>query len=85
MNHVITILLFTSPVFFSIDRIPSQFRPLMFLNPIAYLLEDARSVMIFGKYPNWKILAFYTVIGFFLMIFGYWTFQKTRKGFADVL
>lgn len=85
MNHVITILLFTSPVFFSMERIPVQFRTLMLLNPIAYLLEDARSVMIFGKYPNWIALGSYTVFGFVLLIFGYWTFQKTRKGFADVM
>ncbi|BDA79209.1 transport permease protein [Leptospira kobayashii] len=85
MTHIITILLFTSPVFFSLDRIPEKFRYLMLANPLAYLLEDARSVMIFGKYPNWNVLAAYTALGLCLLILGYWWFQKTRKGFADVL
>ncbi|TGL77755.1 ABC transporter permease [Leptospira yasudae] len=85
MNHIITILLFTSPVFFSLEKIPPKFRIFMLANPLAYLLEDARSVMIFGKAPNWKILLIYTLLGFLLLMFGYWWFQKTRKGFADVL
>lgn len=85
MGHIITVLLFTSPVFFSLDKIPEKFRYIMMINPLAYLLEDARSVMIFGKLPNWNVLAAYTLFGFLLSILGYWLFQKTRKSFADIL
>ncbi len=85
MSHIVTVLLFTSPVFFSIDRMPSLMKSLMVLNPIAYLLENARRVMVFGKSPEWIFLATYTLLGFILTMFGYWWFQKTRKGFADVI
>jgi lipopolysaccharide transport system permease protein len=85
MTHIITILLFTSPVFFPLDRIPPMFQKILFLNPVAYILEEARAIMVFGKIPDWKILSIYTLVGFILTILGFWWFQKTRKGFADVL
>ncbi|TGN07967.1 ABC transporter permease [Leptospira ilyithenensis] len=85
MTHIITILLFTSPVFFSMDRIPEKFRHLMLVNPLAALLENARSVMVFEKTPDFLILSVYTVFGVLFLVFGYWVFQKTRKGFSDVL
>ncbi len=85
MGHVVTILLFTSPVFFSIERIPEKFRIIMMLNPVAYILESARLVMVYGRLPEWEILAAYSVGGLVLLLAGYWWFQKTRKGFADVI
>lgn len=85
MNHIITILLFTSPVFFPLEKVPPSFRNLLYFNPIAYVLEDARSVMVFGNFPNWLNLIIYTFIGVMLTLFGYMWFQKTRKGFADVM
>ena len=85
MNHIITILLFTSPVFFSLESVPEKFKLIMSLNPIAYLLEDARSVMVFNKNPNWSILITYIILGFIILQFGFFCFQKLRKGFADVL
>jgi lipopolysaccharide transport system permease protein len=85
MGHIVTILLFTSPVFFSLERIPENFRAFIFLNPIAYILESARNVMVFGKSPDFLILGIYTLLGIFVFWFGYFWFQRTRIGFADVL
>ncbi len=85
IGHLVTILLFTSPVFFSMDKIPKSFQKFMILNPIAFLLEASRSVMIFGKPPNWTVIFIYFIVGFLSLFFGFWWFQKTRKGFADVL
>jgi lipopolysaccharide transport system permease protein len=41
--------------------------------------------MIFGKQPDWVGLAIYSVASMAVAWAGYWWFQKTRKGFADVL
>jgi lipopolysaccharide transport system permease protein len=85
IGHIVQILLFTSPVFYSLERLPVVFQKFLILNPIAYILENSRKVMIFGQTPDWIILGYYTVFGIILVITGYWWFQKTRKGFADVL
>jgi lipopolysaccharide transport system permease protein len=42
-------------------------------------------VLIAGQWPEWQALTVYTVIAFGVACVGYWWFQKTRKGFADVV
>ncbi|MDX1959921.1 MAG: ABC transporter permease [Leptospiraceae bacterium] len=85
VSHIVTILLFTSPIFFSIDRVPELFKKFIFLNPIGLLVEEARKVLVFGKHPDWIILGIYTIAGYLVLSIGYFVFQKLRKGFADVL
>jgi lipopolysaccharide transport system permease protein len=80
-----TALLFFSPVFYPLSALPEQFRGLLFLNPLTFIIEEARQVLIFGQLPNWMGLAIYTLVSLLFCWVGFWWFQKTRKGFADVL
>jgi lipopolysaccharide transport system permease protein len=80
-----TVLLFLSPVFFPTSAVPESFRPWMQLNPLTFVIEQGRSVLIFGQAPSWAgWLAYTAAAGLFAWV-GYAWFQKTRKGFADVL
>ena len=45
----------------------------------------AREVLIWGRLPNWTGLGIYTLVAMVVAWAGYAWFQKTRKGFADVL
>jgi lipopolysaccharide transport system permease protein len=80
-----TILMFMSPVFYPVSALPQQFQRLMMLNPLTFIIEQCREVAINGQTPDWPGLAIYTLLSLFVMWFGYAWFQKTRKGFADVL
>ena len=44
-----------------------------------------REVLIWGRLPNWTGLGIYTLAATAVAWAGYAWFQKTRKGFADVL
>jgi len=57
----------------------------MMLNPLTFIIEQARDVIIWGRLPNFYGLLHYTIISLCIAWFGYAWFQKTRKGFADVL
>jgi len=54
-------------------------------NPLTFIIEQAREVLIWGHFPNWIGLGIYTVMATVVAWAGYALFQKTRKGFADVL
>jgi len=82
---ITTVILFMSPVFYPISAVPENFQWVMFLNPITFIIEQARAVLIFGYLPNWTGLLIYSVISFLCMWLGFVFFQKTRKGFSDVL
>jgi lipopolysaccharide transport system permease protein len=82
---ITTVLLFLSPVFFPIAAVPEPFRALIYLNPLTLLVEQTREVLIWGRQPNWPVMALYTAASLVVAWGGFWLFQRTRKGFADVV
>jgi lipopolysaccharide transport system permease protein len=80
-----TVLMFVSPVFYPISALPEKFQIWLMLNPLTFIIEQSRAIMIFGRQPDWAGLGIYSVVSLAVAWAGYWWFQKTRKGFADVL
>jgi lipopolysaccharide transport system permease protein len=85
MQPLVTILLFLSPVFFPVDTLPESLRPLIRLNPLTFIIEQTREVLLWGRLPDWTGLALYALLGLAVAWLGYYWFQRTRRGFADVL
>lgn len=85
MAIVTTVLMFLSPVFYPVSAMPEAYRPFIMANPLTFIIEQAREVLIWGHQPEYIGLAIYIVVAAALMWVGYAFFQKTRKGFADVL
>lgn len=79
------VMMFLAPVFYPVTAVPEEFRPWLMANPLTFIIEQAREVLIWGHLPNWMGLGIYTVIATVVAWAGYAWFQKTRKGFADVL
>ena len=82
---ITTVLMFLSPVFYPVTAVPEKARPFIMANPLTFIIEQAREVLIWGHFPNWLGLAIYTLAATVVAWAGYAWFQKTRKGFADVL
>lgn len=82
---VTTLLTFLSPVFYPITAVPKAFLPIIMANPLTFIIEQARNVVIFGILPDWQGLGIYSLIAIGISWLGYAWFQRTRKGFADVL
>lgn len=80
-----SVMLFLSPVFYPAASLPEWVRPWMALNPLTYIIEDSRSVLVFGRLPRLPQWGLSMGLGLALLMLGYAWFQKTRKGFADVL
>lgn len=82
---VTMVMMFLAPVFYPVTAVPEKFRPWLMANPLTFIIEQAREVLIWGHLPNWIGLGIYTLIAAAVAWAGYAWFQKTRKGFADVL
>ena len=80
-----TILLFMSPIFYPASRLPEPYQTIIYLNPLTFVIEQARDVLMWGNIPNFTgmIIAYLTSI--LVAWIGFSWFQKTRQGFADVL
>ena len=82
---VTTTLLFVSPVFFPLSAVPTELQGWMKLNPLTFVIESGREVLIYGLGFNWAGWGWHLVASFGIAWAGFWWFQKTRKGFADVM
>jgi lipopolysaccharide transport system permease protein len=82
---IVTLALFLTPVFYPITAVPERFRTYIYLNPLTFVVEQAREVMLFGHFPNWTLLAVYSLCSLAFCWLGLFVFQRARGGFADVL
>lgn len=82
---VTTILMFVSPVFFPVSAVPPEYQMWMKLNPLTFVIEAGRSVLIFGRVFDWIGWSWYLIGSLAIAWIGFWWFQKTRRGFADVI
>lgn len=80
-----SILMFMAPVFYPVSALPAPFRGWLYLNPLTFVIEQARAVIFDGTMPDLAMLALFWFVALLVAQAGYWFFQKSRSGFADVL
>jgi lipopolysaccharide transport system permease protein len=80
-----TIALFMAPVFYPIENLPESFGRYIYWNPITLPIIQLRDAMLWNKPLQWSgwLISFF--IGTATCFIGYWWFQKSRRGFADVI
>lgn len=81
----VTALMFLSPIFYPVSALPEWARSAMAYSPIAYTVETVRQAVIFGRMPEAASFLVALAGGLAVAALGLAFFQKTRKGFADVL
>src|SRR5690606_8890246 len=82
---LVTALMFLSPIFYPAAALPEPFSTLIYLNPLSIAIEQTREVLFFGVAPSLTQWLGFCAVGFGAAWMGFTWFQKTRKGFADVI
>lgn len=82
---LMTALLLLSGVIFPLAMVPEPFRSILYLNPIAFTIEQVRLVGLDGRSPDWFGLGVLLVVGMIVSGLGYWFFVRTRPRFSDCL
>jgi len=82
---VVMAMMFLSPIFYPATAFPESYRILFYLNPLTFIIEQARAVLLWGELPDWGGLGIYLIVSLCVAWLGFAWFQKTRRGFADVL
>ncbi|KVE35306.1 ABC transporter permease [Burkholderia sp. TSV86] len=81
----VTALMFLSPIFFPVSSLPPSVQALVYWNPLTFPIEQSRNVLIWGKSIDWTMWCSYLAVSLIVAWIGFAWFQKTRKGFADVI
>ena len=82
---LMTVLMFLSPVFFPREALPPAYRVFLDLNPLAFVIESARQLLIYGQLFSLTGWCLSLVEGLIVFVLGYWWFNSTKAAFADVL
>jgi len=82
---VTTAMLFLSPIFYPRSTLPQNYQAALQANPLTLPVEVARDLLFWGRMPQWSSLAIYAAASVLIAWAGFTWFQRTRKGFADVI
>lgn len=82
---VVSVLWFTSPVFYPAAIVPPRIRPLLTFNPIASIIESLRQVALSGKHPDFVLIGNSLMGSLVVLVVGYYLFSRWRNQFMDLL
>ena len=82
---LMTLWLFLTPVIYTLESVPSQFKIILLLNPMTGIVESVRLSLLLKSPPDFLVLSFSLIISLGTLIFGYIIFKKLERGFADVI
>jgi len=79
------LLMFVSPVFYSIDMVPEAARPYLYLNPMTPFIEMVRDVTIAGHPPSLIVFAATCLASILMFVGGNAIFSRYKDVLVDVI
>ncbi|MFZ5800638.1 MAG: ABC transporter permease [Candidatus Omnitrophota bacterium] len=81
----IQLLFFSSPIFYSVDRLPLKLKIVVFFNPLTFIVENMRRCLIEGRQTVWWQYLIMLALLSILAALGYRFFMVMERKFADVI
>ncbi len=86
LNVILNIWFYVTPIVYPITSIPESWRNwVLWLNPLAAIVEVYRDFILVGEVKHWGELGLAFIISGIVFVVGVLTYRKLRPGFADVL
>lgn len=87
VNIIFRLVFYLSGIFYSIStRIPSPFNSIMLrVNPVAYLIEDFRNVMLYGVSPNLSLMLYWFLISIIIISSSIKIMYKYENSYVKVM
>lgn len=85
VSIVVLILGYLTPVFYPINLVPEKYRWILYMNPLTYIVNAGRDLLMYGKTPQMLSYLFMLVLSYCIMMLGFIFFRKVKTNFADVL
>jgi len=85
MGFILTVWMFTTPIFYPETSLPQDYLWVFDKNPIFVLVDSYRAVLLEDSAPPWAPLAWLTAGSAVVFVAGHAWFYKLKKSFADIL
>jgi lipopolysaccharide transport system permease protein len=81
----LTLWMFLTPIVYPATMVPEQFRWLLSLNPMSYVVEAYRAAVLDHQVPAFGQLAVFGIFAAVAFVSGHWVFNRSKQAFADFL
>lgn len=81
----VTLLMYVTPVIYPVSAIPEIYKPYLFLNPIAPIIEAFRYGFTGAGTFSWAGLLYSSAFSFSVLLLGVIFFNQTEKNFMDTV
>lgn len=85
LRSVIRITFFTTPILFPSGRVPEDYRFLVDYNPLAFLVNSYRDLVLEGTIPNSMAVLWFSLFAGGLLLVGFFLFVQVKQKFADLI
>jgi len=84
LGNLFSLLFFLTPVIYPLSTVPEKHQRLMlFLNPLSYLMEMYRGVVLDNRLPEAIPLLWVSFVALFVFFLGSIVFNRNRESFAE--
>jgi ABC-type polysaccharide/polyol phosphate export permease len=85
MRPIIRGMFFATPILWPTGRLPESLSWIVDYNPLAYLVESYRALILYGELPGGMATLYFSLFAVALFIVGFAVFVRFKPGFADQL
>lgn len=88
LTHIISngllFLFFLSGIFFEVSAFPEKVQKWLYLNPMLSMIEAARNVLMYAKWPSYINLLAVLAFSLVMLIFSLWNINRLNYAYAKV-
>ncbi len=85
LRAVVRATFFITPVIWPAERVPEDLRFLVDYNPLAFLVESYRRLILDGELPGAEAAVYFSLFAAALFVVGLAVFERYKRNFADLL
>jgi lipopolysaccharide transport system permease protein len=79
----VLMLMLVSPIAWKGSEIPANLMPVMYVNPLYYLIISYQDSLLYGQFPHGFLLPVLLVLTVVFFYLGYWFFERMKRIFSD--
>lgn len=83
INFFLNLLFYATPILYNASMFPEKIRWVLYLNPVAHLIDSYRNVLYYQTNPALSSLLYTAIFAIVMVLIGYAVFRKLEKGFAE--
>lgn len=77
------LLMMVSPISYTEEMVPASLRPILYLNPLYYVVVSYQAILLRGCFPPGAVLGVLSLIAAASFFSGFWFFKQIKKVLAD--